>query len=440
MGEGIAAATDVFDYVVSGEGELGLPDLVRRLLDGERPPGRVLTMPRVARMEDVPTPVFDDFFAQVAPLIEQQRLPQGIPMALPFESSRGCWWGERSHCTFCGLNGLEIAERAHSPERVLADIEHLVAAWGVRELRASDDLLPLRIQREVLPELAARQEGRTAPLTFFYEVKSSMRQADLELLAAAGVTQVQAGLESLATDTLKAMRKGVTGPMNIVFLRNARAAGVDPLWNWMVGFPDDAKEDYDGFLRVAPLLEHLRPPVALAPVRVDRFSPYHREPERFGIRDVRPLPGMARVWPAGADLPSIAYHFEGTMRSPYRDNPRLAARVHRGLAAWSAAWNQGGAPPALDGFDLPDGGMRVTDTRRIAQEPSVTLSAPVADLLRSLEKPAPFEDAEARSQVPAFGGLLQRGFVVQHEGMLLSVVVRRTARALRAAPAATIAS
>jgi ribosomal peptide maturation radical SAM protein 1 len=426
MGEGIAAATDVFDHVVSGEGELGLPDLVRRLRDGERPPQRVLHMPRVAAMADVPTPVFDDFFADVGPLVASGRLPPGIPMALPFESSRGCWWGERSHCTFCGLNGLEIAERAHTPDRVLADIEHLVETYGITELRASDDLLPIRIQREVLPELAARQALRSTPLTFFYEVKSSLRRADLELLAAAGVTQVQAGLESLATDTLRAMRKGVTGPMNITFLRNARAAGVDPLWNWMVGFPDDRKEDYEAFLRVAPFLAHLRPPVALAPVRVDRFSPYHREPARFGIGAVEPLPGMARVWPEGTDLGSIAYHFQGAIQSPYRSDPRLAARVHRGLGAWIQAWERAEGPPVLDGEDLAGGGMRVADTRPVAAEAEVTLSPAVAELLRSLDKPTPIAEAEARSAVPAFGGLLQRGLVVQHEGLLLSVVVRRS--------------
>jgi len=424
MGDAIAATTDVFDYVVSGEGEVGLPVLVERLLAGDRPQGRVVRMPRVSRMDLVPTPVFDDFYAQVRPLVAAERLPEGLPVALPFESSRGCWWGERSHCTFCGLNGLEIAERAHTPERVLADIEHLTSRWGITELRASDDLMPLRIQREVLPELAARQGQRETSLRFFYEVKSSLREKDLRLLAAAGVTQVQAGVESLSTETLTAMRKGVTGPMNIVFLRNARRAGVDPLWNWMVGFPDDAKEDYDAFLRVAPFLEHLRPPVALAPVRVDRFSPYHNEPERFGISEIKPLPGMARAWRKGADLASLAYHFTGSMRSPYRSNRRLAARVHRGLTEWTAAWNVNAGPPMLRGDDLAGGGMRVTDTRRIAQEETVDLSPPIADLLRRLDKPTPIEQAEELSDVPAFGGLLQRAFVVQHEGLLISVVVR----------------
>ena len=35
------------------------------------------------------------------------------------ETARGCWWGERQHCTFCGLNGATMAFRSKTPERVL---------------------------------------------------------------------------------------------------------------------------------------------------------------------------------------------------------------------------------------------------------------------------------------------------------------------------------
>ena len=31
--------------------------------------------------------------------------PTGTARGLPFESARGCWWGAKHHCTFCGLNG-----------------------------------------------------------------------------------------------------------------------------------------------------------------------------------------------------------------------------------------------------------------------------------------------------------------------------------------------
>ena len=125
----------------------------------------------------VPVPDLSDFVDQARERIARGRLPEGLPIALPFEASRGCWWGERSHCRFCGLNGAEIVMRVKSPARVLSDIEELATRWPeVPELRASDNLLPVSVQRDVLPTLAWRNAQRERPLSFIWEVKSSLRR------------------------------------------------------------------------------------------------------------------------------------------------------------------------------------------------------------------------------------------------------------------------
>src|SRR5262249_7242667 len=48
-----------------------------------------------------------------------------VPPILLFETSRGCWWGERSHCTFCGLNGLTMNYHAMSPQKAIAYLNSL---------------------------------------------------------------------------------------------------------------------------------------------------------------------------------------------------------------------------------------------------------------------------------------------------------------------------
>lgn len=415
MGAAIAEATDVFDLVIGGEAEQELPGLIRRLLDGWRPTERSLDWPPLTDLASSPRPVFDDYFEHLERL--EGQLPDGLPLALPFESSRGCWWGQRSHCTFCGLLGLEIAERAHTPERVLDDIEALVAQWGVPSLQAVDNLMPLRIQKELLPELARRQPSRERPLRFFYEVRSHLKRRDLELLAAAGVVEVQSGLESLSTSTLQAIAKGVTGPMNLAFLRDARATGVRPAWNWMVCFPGDEAEDYAAAVRLMPFIAHLQPPMGVVPVRIDRFSPYHSDPARYGIRNVTPFAAMQHTWPDHADRAAIAYHFDAEVDSAWHD-PAVSAAANAALGQWFDAWED--APPVLEATPLPDGRLQIRDTRRVALEPEVTLSADASALLLRLEKPTPIDAAPQRG----LGALLQRGFVVQHEGMLVSVVVR----------------
>lgn len=418
MGAAITEATDVFDLVVAGEAERELPGLVRRLLSGWRPTERTMQCAPLPGLSESPRPEFDDYFAQLRLLVEAGLLPSDVPVELPFESSRGCWWGQRSHCTFCGLLGTEIAERAHTPERVLEDIEALVERWGIRQLRAVDNLLPVRIQRTVLPELARRQPGRDQPLRIFYEVRSHLKRRDLELLAAAGVLQVQAGLESMSTATLMRIGKGVTGPMNVAFLRDARATGIQPQWNWLVCFPNDEAEDYEAFVRLVPFIEHLQPPQGVVPVRIDRFSPYHADPERYGLRNVEPFGSMTWAWPDHADLRAISYHFVAEVDSAYLDRS-LAARANQALGWWLAAWDT--APPTLEAEALEDGRVRVRDTRRVAVEPEATLSNKASELLLRLEKPTPIEAMEGRAGLPA---LLYRGLVVQHEGMLVSVVVR----------------
>jgi ribosomal peptide maturation radical SAM protein 1 len=422
MCEGIAAATDVFDHIVSGEADLALPGLLRDLLAGRRPGSRIIDLPPVFELDRVPAPDLSDFIDQANEGIAQGLLPEGIPIALPFEASRGCWWGERSHCRFCGLNGAEITMRCKSPERVLADIEELATRWPqVPELRASDNLLPVSIQREVLPALAQRDR----PLSFIWEVRSSLQRGDLEQLAAAGVRQVQAGTESLSTRALKRIRKGTTGPMNVAFLRDCRATGVDPLWNWMVGFPGDEREEYEATLRLIPSIEHLRPPMALAPVRVDRYSPYFEEPEAHGIEGIAPLPGMRRVWPEGAPIETISYHFTAELRSPFRDDPRLGRRVTGVVGGWNELWNSPGGPPVLMAEEVEHGRLRVVDTRRLAVQREVALSDKAGELLRRLEKPRSAEVVEEEADPAALAELLYRNFVVDHDGKLLSVVVRK---------------
>jgi radical SAM superfamily enzyme YgiQ (UPF0313 family) len=41
------------------------------------------------------------------------------------ETARGCWWGAKHHCTFCGLNQNDMAFRAKSPQCAMDELVHL---------------------------------------------------------------------------------------------------------------------------------------------------------------------------------------------------------------------------------------------------------------------------------------------------------------------------
>ena len=86
------------------------------------------------------------------------------------ETSRGCWWGAKSHCTFCGLNGSTMAFRRKSPSRAIEEIAYLSARWRAPFIQFVDNILDMKYFDTVLEELAERQ----LPTRFFYEVKANL--------------------------------------------------------------------------------------------------------------------------------------------------------------------------------------------------------------------------------------------------------------------------
>lgn len=127
------------DYTVSGEGDHVFPALLRTLAGNDHAaplPGVVMIASNgviigsqaapVTDLDASPVPNYRPYFERATQLGLLPHYKAG--WMLPFESSRGCWWGEKSHCTFCGLNGLGMAFRAKSPQRVLGELSELAQA------------------------------------------------------------------------------------------------------------------------------------------------------------------------------------------------------------------------------------------------------------------------------------------------------------------------
>src|SRR6185295_2295091 len=235
------------------------------------------------------------------------------PPRFLFEMSRGCWWGEKSHCTFCGLNGLGMAFRRKSPERVLAELDWLVGRYGDRTKAASatDNILPPEYFQTLFPRLAERDLG----LQLFVETKTNLTEEQVGLLRRAGVRIIQPGIESLSTAAVKAMKKGTTLLENVQLLKWSRQYGLEVSWNYLTEFPGETEEQLADGADLIGRLRHLPPPSGLESIHFDRFSPYTEEPDRFGIRDLAPCPAYRFVYPDVPDsrIRRLAYYFSGTV-------------------------------------------------------------------------------------------------------------------------------
>jgi ribosomal peptide maturation radical SAM protein 1 len=386
MGAEVVRQFGFIDAVVSGEGDLVFPELVRRVLEGESyadlqgvntrdtlgPPtaGRpqFTSAPMVREMDSLPYADYDDFFEQLAAFDFGEEAAGRRPR-LMFETSRGCWWGERAHCTFCGLNGGTMAFRAKSERRALAELLALHERYPDYPISVTDNILDMRYFKNLVPELAARK----IDLELFYEVKANLKKEQVRMLRDAGIRAIQPGIESFIDDVLNIMRKGVKSLQNVQLLKWCKEYGVTPHWNLIWGFPGERPEAYAGTADLLPRLTHLPPAGGGGLLRLDRFSPNFEDSEALGFVDIAPYPAYFHIYPFAPEVvANLAYFFTYHYREP-RDVNDYVGPVKKRLLAWREEY------PTSDLFSVAKGeNLLIWDLRSIAREPLTTLRGALA--------------------------------------------------------------
>lgn len=279
------------DAVVFGEGEQTLADSLSSLdrtgglaahsglcFRGRAGQPVVGEPPPMVAMNSLPPPDPAPYFEQM----RSSRLSGYFSPTIAYEIGRGCWWGEKHHCTFCGLNGDSMAFRRKSGGHVAKEVEALVDTHRVLDIFFVDNILHPRDIQEVFAEL-----DREYDLRMHLEVKANLKYSEMLQLREAGVWHMQPGIESFSRRPLELMRKGVTPLLNVRFLRSAEELGITASWNLLTGFPGETDPDYDDMIGQLPQLHHLQPPGGSADVEVVPNSPLFSDPT-LGIRRVQP--------------------------------------------------------------------------------------------------------------------------------------------------------
>lgn len=436
MGAVVAEAVSELDFVFSGPALQSFPDFVEHCLAGE--PEKCSSIRGVFR-KSVPVPssgpqtVGEDLsidtpisldYQPFMERLEQYFSSREVKPVLTFETSRGCWWGERAHCTFCGLNGASMGYRAMKPDVALELVNSLFQYSGkVSRLMAVDNILPKSYLQDVLPHLET-----PADMEIFYEVKADLSEEEIAVLAKSGVTQIQPGIEALATPTLKLMKKGTTVFQNLKLLKLCSLYGVQPHWNLLLGFPGESEETYRKYVEVLPLLTHLYPPSGAYPVRFDRFSPYYYQADSYGL-DLRPLDFYALIYPFKEDeLKNLAYYFsDANVRADYFVNTaKWIGKVRAKVQEWQARWKDSSAlPPRL--YCKP-GSTIVYDSRSGAAVEH-ELGSDGRAVLDHLARPAQLDQAQkffAESGMDVAGEiqmLLEKKLLFQEGERMMSLVL-----------------
>jgi ribosomal peptide maturation radical SAM protein 1 len=434
MGEELHRQFPFVDVVCSGEADESFP----RLVAGAAPPqrtrgvvfrerGRTVSTgaaPLVRDLDALPVPDYDDYFAA----LETSPAGAAVTPILLVETSRGCWWGAKHHCTFCGLNGGAMTFRSKTAHRALDEIHRLRERYGARMISVVDNILDMRYFKTLLPLLAEEQ----LDLNLFYEVKANLTLEQVRQLATAGVRCIQPGIESFSDHVLTLMRKGTTGLQNVQLLKWCREFDVKPEWNLLYGFPGETPSDYAAMLPLFDAIDFLEPPGAHGPVRLDRFSPYHSEPRAFGIEGIEPLAPYRYLYPFSRDaLLRIAYYFDfeyADRRDPHTYVRDVLARVQR--------WMDEGPNGGLWLVDAPDEGIVLLRDRRGSPRQALRLAGWQADAYLGCDAAVSVPGLRRRTDLPVDDGtlvgfldwLVDHQLMVRQEGRYLALAVHTPPR------------
>ncbi|RMB04813.1 RiPP maturation radical SAM C-methyltransferase [Eilatimonas milleporae] len=353
------------DAVVRVEGEMVFPELIRRIRHGERLDGLKGVSHRTADGTVIeeeggalyqntgsrPFINYDPFFEK----LEHFDLQNKITLFLPYESSRGCWWGERSQCSFCGLHEI-MKYRPSQMDFVLGELEHLAERHDYTRFYAVDLIAPKAFFDEFFPIIQERGHD----WTMFYEVKSNLSRDEIKAFAEAGGKVIQPGIESLQAGSLKYMHKGSHALQNVQTLKWAKEFDIIVYWNYLMGFPGEKPSFYDGAAEKLPLLHHLEAPFTIRDVMITRFSPHEKTPEKYGISALSIHPFYNRILPVDQDhLDDFAYIFDADweLKDQIQD---YTGALKQACKTWQAAYRNGAV---LDAFPQEDGSLIVKDTR-----------------------------------------------------------------------------
>jgi ribosomal peptide maturation radical SAM protein 1 len=384
MGPEYVRAFDFIDAAIIGEADDAFPRLLTALAHGSdlrAVPGIALRAggtvsvtppdPPIRQLDDLPAPDYEDYFTLGENL--------GIVTAahrrriwLPIETARGCWWGAKHHCTFCGLNATTMQFRAKSADRVLDELAQQARRYQSFRFEAVDNILELSYLKDLFPKLAETEAG----YELFYEVKANLDRAQLRLLAQAGVTEIQPGLESLSSHVLRLMRKGVRAAQNVNLLRWCQYYGITVCWNLLWGFPGETEQDYADQTAAIPHLRHLQPPGSASRIWLERFSPLFTGQGTRGPAGKTPERSYRYVYPDVVDLERVAYFFDyqpddGPAEGTY-------AAVRSAVAAWTEAW-LADSPPRLTHSSAPHF-VQISDQRHQGQDGTYAFEDTLADL------------------------------------------------------------
>ena len=150
-------------------------------------------------------------------------------------TSRGCPY----RCTYCKLNFQKTLQR--SALNVVEEFEQ-IQKLGISEVEVYDDTFTWQPQR--VQEICKGILEREIKVSWAIRDRvSGVREENLEWLRKAGCSRIHLGIESASEKTLKLIKKSIHIPQIEQAVRLVKKHGFTTLNYFMIGLPDETRED-----------------------------------------------------------------------------------------------------------------------------------------------------------------------------------------------------
>ncbi|MFH2138238.1 MAG: radical SAM protein [Candidatus Omnitrophota bacterium] len=247
--EEILKQTDVFDYVVYGEGEDTIVELACNLNDpmanfGEingliwkSSSGQIVVNPP-RRLENdldkIPFPARE--LVDLDKFSTHSHIAGGRSATIM--TSRGCPY----QCVFCSAHNVHGHKyREHSVDYVISEIEELVNKYNVTYVFIEDDTFTVNKKR--VERICKRLSDKKLNLKFgCFSRVDIMDLSMARLLKKAGCINVIFGIESGDEEVLKKMKKHISLVQAKEAIQVCEKIGIKTFASFVIGFPFDTKE------------------------------------------------------------------------------------------------------------------------------------------------------------------------------------------------------
>lgn len=248
---------NVFDILSIGESEDTIVDLLDAL-ENKKPLSKVKGIAYLEKgkfkfterrefikdLDRLPPPAWD-----LLPDLAKHYCPPAhtvkrFPAALMI-SSRGC----PGQCTFCDNKVFGRKLRCHSADYVIDQIKFLQKRYGIKEIQFRDDNFTVFKLRN--KELFKRLIDEKIDIAWSCAARVDMIDPEtLALMKKTGCWQIWYGVESGSDKVLKAIKKNTTVEKIRKAITMTKKAGISPCGFFMIGMPEETKEDIDKTMKL----------------------------------------------------------------------------------------------------------------------------------------------------------------------------------------------